>query len=114
MAKEFTPDPKPAPKTKKSSFSSKKLNKPMTTEEETDKPTRTEINARNRNFGKSVERSVAKLTGGDRVPASGAIKTSNLDLTGDVQVKDAAGRPLIKIESKGTSALTPSGDKTFT
>ena len=70
-------------------------------------------NNRNRGFGKSVERTVAKLTGGDRVPASGAIKTSAWNLVGDVQVKDNTKKIIALIECKGTSGITPSGDKTF-
>jgi hypothetical protein len=70
-------------------------------------------NNRNRNFGKAVERKVADLTGGHRTPMSGAIKHSNWNLTGDVEVKDASGRDFLKIECKGTSTITPKGDKTF-
>lgn len=73
-----------------------------------------ERNERNRNFGKSVEQRVATMTGGARTPMSGAIKNSNWNLTGDVEVKDASGRDFVKIEVKGTSTITPKGDKTFT
>src|SRR5688572_18171955 len=72
-------------------------------------------NNRNRNFGKSVERAVADLTGGARVPASGAIKTSTWGLVGDVQVKyDEGNQVLTLIECKGTSGITPKGGKTYT
>lgn len=73
-----------------------------------------ERNKRNRNFGKNTERTVAKLSGGQRTPMSGAIKNSNYNLTGDVEVKDASGRDFVKIEVKGTSTITPTGDKTYT
>jgi len=75
---------------------------------------RKEINRLNRGFGKSVERAVAKLVGGERTPGSGAFKTSDRNLTGDVAVWDAEGVGLAKIECKGTSTITPKGDKTFT
>lgn len=76
--------------------------------------TRKEINDRNRNFGKSVERNVAALTGGERTPMSGAVKHGSRNLTGDVEVKDLLGRDFVKIECKGASIVTPTGDKTFT
>lgn len=76
---------------------------------------RQKINNRNRNFGKAVERKVAELTGGDRVVASGAIKNSVWNLLGDVQVrKPDSVEVLALIECKGTSGITPKGDKTFT
>lgn len=81
--------------------------------DETVKESVKDRNNRNRGFGKSVERTVAKLTGGDRVPASGAIKTSAWNLVGDVQVKDNTKKIIALIECKGTSGITPSGDKTF-
>lgn len=75
--------------------------------------TRKEINDANRALGKSTERQVAKLTGGERTPLSGAVKFSNRNMTGDVEVKDVRGRDFVKIEVKATSAITPSGDKSF-
>lgn len=75
---------------------------------------RAEINNANRKFGRKVEQAVAKMTGGDRTPLSGAAKQSNRNLTGDVEVEDALGRPMLKIECKGTAGITPSGEKTFT
>ena len=71
-------------------------------------------NNRNRNFGKAVEREVAALVGGERTPGSGAFKHSNRNLTGDVEVRDGLGRGLAKIECKGVSVITPSGERTFT
>src|SRR5687768_11153854 len=72
------------------------------------KETVTERNNRNRGFGKSVERNVANLLGGERVPASGAIKTSNWNLLGDVQVKYEDGKQVLAVvECKGTSGITP-------
>ena len=76
---------------------------------------RQKINNRNRNFGKSIEKNVAKLTGGNRVPMSGAIKGSIHQLEGDVRVMFPGERTtLALIECKGTSGITPKGDKTFT
>ncbi len=72
-------------------------------------------NEMNRNFGKNVERAVAKITGGGRTPGSGAIKNSVLGLEGDVQVFYKDSRELLTlIECKGSSTITPAGDKTFT
>lgn len=69
---------------------------------------------RNKQFGTSTERAVAKITGGERTVGSGAIKTSNRNLTGDVEIRDADNaQDIIKIEVKGVSSITPSGDKTF-
>lgn len=76
--------------------------------------TRKEQNERNRRFGKDVERQVAKHVGGERTPGSGAFKFSNRNLTGDVQVNDAMGRGLCKIECKGVSIISAKGEKTFT
>lgn len=74
---------------------------------------RTEQNRVNRGFGKSIEREVAKLTGGSRVPGSGAFKQSVHNLTGDVEIFDDQGRVIMRVECKGTSAITPKGDKSF-
>lgn len=87
---------------------------PIVTNTSSANPDRKEINARNRQFGKSVERNVAKLVGGERTPGSGAFKLSNRNLTGDVEVRDNAGNPIAKFECKGVSTITPKGDKTFT
>ena len=66
----------------------------------------------NRNFGKSVERKVAELTGGNRVPMSGAVKNSVMALEGDVQVRSPDGkRVLALIECKGQSVKE--GAKSF-
>src|SRR5690606_40126867 len=66
-------------------------------------------------FGKAVEKAVANLTGGTRVPMSGAIKNSVFNLEGDVNVKTRDGKKtLFLIETKGTSGITPKGDKTYT
>lgn len=76
---------------------------------------RREINRKNRGFGKSVERNVARVLGGERVPLSGAVKSDKWTLTGDVRVTSHDGERLVAIlECKGTSAITPKGDKTFT
>jgi len=72
---------------------------------------------RNRGFGKAVENAVATMYNGDVVPASGAIKTSVWNLLGDVQIRaDKAldNQPFVVVECKGTSGITPAGDKTFT
>ena len=91
----------------------KKTVNPIVTNTSSANPNRKEINERNRNFGKAVERNVAKLVGGERTPGSGAFKQSNRNLTGDVEVRDNAGNGLAKIECKGVSVLTPSGEKQF-
>ncbi len=75
---------------------------------------RAAINNQNRRRGKEYERAVAKLVGGERTPGSGAFKNSNRNLTGDVQVNDALGRGLCKIECKGVATISPKGAKTFT
>lgn len=68
----------------------------------------------NRNFGKSVERNVAKLTGGVRVPMSGAIKNTVHNLEGDVQVRSPDDKKVLAlIECKGSSGITPKGEKVF-
>lgn len=109
MAKEFLPQPKPTSTKKKSSKGTTKTVNTAVVDEKV-----RERNNRNRTFGKGVERKVADLTGGDRVIASGAIKTSVWNLVGDVQVRDADGkRVVVLIECKGTSGITPKGDKTF-
>lgn len=113
----ITPDLKPV-KVKKERWGAKKpaaAKEPKLPTEEVEKPTRTEINAQNRQFGKSVERQIAKIVGGVRTPGSGAIKNSILNLEGDIRVRDAGGkRDLAVLECKGTSGITPKGDKTFT
>jgi hypothetical protein len=116
--------PKGEKKAKKGSKPTKKDDKKKETAEKSEdddekeadsQRTRKEINNRNRNFGKSVERRVAELTDGHRVVASGAIKTSIWNLLGDVQVPfDDSHDTLAVIECKGTSGITPKGDKTYT
>lgn len=64
--------------------------------------------------GKSVEREIAALVGGNRIPMSGAIKRGPYNLTGDIAVKDAAGREYMKIESKMTGAINPKGESIYT
>ena len=98
----------------KSKWKPTKTVNPIVTNTSSANPNRAEINARNRNFGKAVERNVAKLVGGERTPGSGAFKQSNRNLTGDVEVRDNAGNALAKFECKGVSVISPSGDKTFT
>lgn len=66
-----------------------------------------------REVGKQAERQVAKKMGGERIPASGAIKTGPFDLTGDVQIKDADGRPYIKAEVKVCGTIDTQGRKSF-
>lgn len=79
-----------------------------------DKSDRQKINDTNRKFGKGIERKVAQLTGGERVIMSGAAKWSSKNLIGDVQVMEPdSSRVLCMIECKGTSGITPKGDKTF-
>lgn len=64
--------------------------------------------------GKAVEREVATLVGGSRIPMSGAVKFGPHNLTGDVRVPDAKGRELAKLEVKMTGTITPSGDASYT
>lgn len=98
----FNPVPKPEKKTKNPK------------KKEVNEEVRKRNNA-NRNFGKAIERNVADLTGGERVPMSGAVKNSVWNLEGDVRVRyPDSSRVLSLIECKGTSGITPSGDKTFT
>lgn len=113
MAKEFIPDPKPlSTKKVKGAPSPKKEEAPTVVVAD---KTRTEINSRNRNFGKAVERAVAKKTGGTRTPGSGAIKNSVLNLEGDVRIRDSENKKdIIIVECKGSSGLTTKGDKTYT
>lgn len=68
----------------------------------------------NRQFGKATERRVANKVGGQRIPMSGAIKTSNFNLTGDVVVRDHNNQPFAKLEIKGQSRTTAKGEKIFT
>jgi hypothetical protein len=63
--------------------------------------------------GKRAEREVAKKLGGDRIPGSGALKKGPRDLTGDVQIPDADGRPYIKAEVKVCGTLDALGRKSF-
>lgn len=103
----FNPVPKPEKKSKKAKAGEEA--KP------TANPTRAEINNSNRNYGKSAERAVAKRTGGERTPGSGAIKNSVKQLEGDVRVRDSNNkRDAFVIECKTCSTLTPQGDHTFT
>lgn len=100
---------------KKGQVSEKTLKQQQTALTNTAGRSRTEINARNREFGKSIERNVSKLwDDANRIPGSGAFKTSNLNLKGDVSVKDQGGRRFVKIECKGSSVITPKGRRTFT
>lgn len=79
------------------------------------KRTRTEINNTNRKYGRSVEQQVAKLTGGERTPGSGAIKNSVKNLEGDVRIQiPDTNRDFVVIECKATSTITPSGDRSYT
>lgn len=99
---------------KKAQVSEKTLRQQQTAITNTAGQSRKEINQRNREFGKSIERNVAKLLEGERTPGSGAFKFSNRNLTGDVEVKDRGGRDFLKVECKGTSVITPSGKRTYT
>lgn len=79
------------------------------------KRSRADINNTNRQRGKTLEREVAKRTGGERTPGSGAIKNSVKNLEGDVRVRDADNRrDALVIECKSCSTLSPDGDHTFT
>ena len=76
--------------------------------------TRREINNRNRKRGKSAEREIARLLGGEVVAGSGAIKNSNKNLLMDVQVRDALNqRDIIAVEVKSTAAISAKGERSF-
>jgi hypothetical protein len=64
--------------------------------------------------GNRVERIVAKELGGTRTPMSGAVKQSNHNLTGDVEVNDNEGKPFLKLEVKYSGSITPKGEKSYT
>ena len=103
MSQYFNPVPKPE-STKKKSKANPKADR-----------SRAEINNANRQYGKRAEREVAKRTGGERTPGSGAIKNSNKQLEGDVRVRDAKNkRDAFVIECKTCATLTPAGDHSFT
>lgn len=112
MVREIRPVPKPEGGKKKKQKTS--TSKTVDMEAVAAREERRRQNNINRNFGKATERAVAKQMGGERTPMSGAIKNSNRNLTGDVEVKDALGRDFLKIEVKATSLLDPRGDKMFT
>lgn len=99
MSRPISPAPKPeGGKKSKTKAASKSVNTAAVDEK------RRAQNHINRNFGKSVERKVAELTGGNRVPMSGAVKNSVMNLEGDVQVRTRDGkRVLALIECKGQS-----------
>jgi hypothetical protein len=66
-----------------------------------------------RRSGDRVERMVAKNLGGSRTPGSGAIKDSNRNLTGDVEVPDALGRFFLKMEVKASGIISAKGEKNY-
>jgi hypothetical protein len=123
--KYFSPQPKPEPKPKSKSRREKKgkvvPKKDQEQEQEDKTPDQialtekiTKRNNINRGFGRSIEREVSKRVGGVLIPASGAIKNSVLNLEGDVQVRSPDNKKtLMLIECKGTSTITPKGDKSF-
>lgn len=91
------PIEKPTKKPKKSKFAA---DEPVPEKSEQ----RRKQNHINRNFGKSVEREVAKLTGGTRVPMSGAVKNSVHNLEGDVTIRTPDGKKtMFLLECKGQS-----------
>ncbi len=75
---------------------------------------RRQTNKRNKSRGSAAERKIANITGGDRVPLSGAIKRGPYDLTGDVSIKrNNSTRELIKLEVKTSASVTPKGDRVY-
>ena len=67
-----------------------------------------------RRAGDRVERMIATETGGQRNPGSGAFKGTNKNLEGDVDIPDADGRPLVKLEVKMREpAVTTQVEKTI-
>lgn len=85
--REFRPDPKPEPK-KKGGKSPQRQ-------------------------GRRVEKVIATKLGEQPTVGSGAFKTSNKNLTGDVDVHDNEGRAYLKLEVKTTGAVNAGGDKTY-
>jgi hypothetical protein len=104
----------PKPEKKSKTKSKSPPSKTIDMDEVIKKEERRKQNNLNRQFGKATERAVAKQVGGERTPMSGAIKHSNRNLTGDIEVKDAGGRDFLKIEVKATSTIDVKGDKMFT
>lgn len=109
----FRPVPKPEGTKKGKGKNTKAASKSVNMDAVNEK--RRKQNNINRNFGKAIERNVATLTGGSRVPMSGAIKNSVHNLEGDVQVRSPDGKRVLSlIECKGSSGISPKGDKNFT
>lgn len=67
-----------------------------------------------RKAGDRVERIVADKLGEKRTVGSGAFKSSNKNLTGDIDVRDNEGKDFIKLEVKMTGSVTTTGDKSYT
>lgn len=111
----FRPVPKPLGTKKKSKSKGKATDKPnKSVDMDAVNEKRKRQNNINRNFGKSIERNVANVTGGVRVPMSGAIKNSVHNLEGDVQVRSPDNKKVLSlIECKGTSGINPKGEKVF-
>lgn len=113
MSRPIQPVPKPESKKKSKAKGTTKTVNMAAVEERV--RTRTDINNTNRQRGKNAERAVAKLTGGQVVPLSGAAKYSNKNLLMDVQVRDIEQtRDIIGIECKASSVITAKGDRSFT
>lgn len=73
------------------------------------------INKKNRDVGKRHEREIAKRTGGERVPMSGAIKNSVHHLEGDVKVRDSENKfDVVFIECKASAKIDVKGRKQLT
>jgi hypothetical protein len=66
-----------------------------------------------RQQGARVERMVAKHTGGTKTIGSGAFKNTNHNLEGDVEVPDADGKPLVKLEVKACGVISAKGEKSY-
>jgi hypothetical protein len=87
MAKEFLPDAKPPPK-KRGGKSPQQA-------------------------GRRIERVIATKLGEKPTVGSGAFKSSNKNLTGDVDVRDNEGKDYVKLEIKMTGAVNAAGDKVY-
>lgn len=66
-----------------------------------------------RQQGARVERMVAKHTGGTKTIGSGAFKNTNHNLEGDVEIPDADGKPLVKLEVKACGVISAKGEKSY-
>lgn len=86
---------------------------PITKESQTGRENKKKGGLGPRKSGDRVERMVAKQTGGQRNIGSGAFKNTNKNLEGDVDIPDADGRPLVKLEVKASGVISAKGERTY-